>query len=79
MASILLLTYMFPPAGGIGTPRALAYARYLPRQGCRLSVLAPTEPALRDRDPGLEKFVPADIAVHRAWNPEIPMSFRDRV
>ena len=79
MARVLLLTYMFPPAGGIGTPRALAYTRYLPHSGCRLSVLAPTEPALRDRDPGLEKFVPPDTVVHRAWNPEIPMSLRDRI
>ncbi len=77
MSNVLLLTYMFPPAGGIGTPRALAYTRYLPRQGCRLSVLAPTKPALRDRDPGLNQLIPSDVVVHRAWTPELPMSFRD--
>jgi len=79
MANILLLTYMFPPAGGIGTPRALAYSQYLPREGCRLSVLAPTNPALRDHDPGLGRLVPDDVTVHRAWTPELPMSFRDRL
>lgn len=79
MTNVLLLTYMFPPAGGIGTPRALAYARYLPRQGCRLSVLAPTRPALRDHDPGLDKMIPPDVTVHRAWTPEMPMSVRDRI
>jgi glycosyltransferase involved in cell wall biosynthesis len=79
MTNVLLLTYMFPPAGGIGTPRALAYARYLPRQNCRLSVLAPTKPALRDHDPGLDKMIPPDVVVHRAWTPELPMSFRDRI
>jgi len=79
MANVLLLTYMFPPAGGIGTPRALAYTQYLPRQGCRLSVLAPTKPALRDHDPTLDKLIPADVVVHRAWTPELPMSFRDRI
>jgi glycosyltransferase involved in cell wall biosynthesis len=79
MTNVLLLTYMFPPAGGIGTPRALAYARYLPEQGCRLSVLAPTKPALRDLDPDLDRLVPADVVVHRAWTPEPSMSFRDRV
>jgi glycosyltransferase involved in cell wall biosynthesis len=79
MTNVLLLTYMFPPAGGIGTPRALAYARYLPRQSCRLSVLAPTRPALRDYDPGLDKMIPHDVVVHRAWTPELPMSFRDRI
>ena len=79
MSNVLLLTYMFPPAGGIGTPRALAYTQYLPRQGVCLSVLAPTEPALRDRDPDLHKLVPADVVVHRAWNPELPMSYRDRI
>jgi len=79
MSNVLLLTYMFPPAGGIGTPRALAYTQYLPRHGCRLSVLAPTRPALRDRDPSLYKFIPNDVVVHRAWTPELPMSLRDRV
>jgi glycosyltransferase involved in cell wall biosynthesis len=79
MSNVLLLTYMFPPAGGIGTPRALAYARYLPRQGCRLSVLAPTEPALRDRDPGLNQLIPSDVVVHRAWTPEFSMALRDRI
>jgi glycosyltransferase involved in cell wall biosynthesis len=79
MTNVLLLTYMFPPAGGIGTPRALAYARHLPRHGCRLSVLAPTNPALRDRDPQLDKLVPTDVTVHRAWTPELPMSVRDRI
>ena len=79
MANVLLLTYMFPPAGGIGTPRALAYTQYLPRPGCRLSVLAPTNPALRDRDPDLDRLIPADVVVHRAWSPEVPMSLRDRI
>lgn len=79
MANVLLLTYMFPPAGGIGTPRALAYTQYLPREGCRLSVLAPTRPALRDDDPSLKKLIPPDVRVHRAWNPELPMSLRDRI
>jgi len=79
MANVLLLTYMFPPAGGIGTPRALAYTRYLPRQGCCLSVLAPTRPALRDSDPDLRKLIPDDVIVHRAWTPELPMSVRDRI
>jgi len=79
MANVLLLTYMFPPAGGVGTPRALAYTQYLPRQDCRLSVLAPTKPALRDVDPALDKMIPSDVVVHRAWTPELPMSFRDLV
>lgn len=79
MSRILLLTYMFPPAGGIGTPRALAYARHLPRLGCRLSVLAPTKPALRDEDPELKDLIPQDVPVHRAWNPEPPISLRDRI
>jgi len=79
MTNVLLLTYMFPPAGGIGTPRALAYTRYLPGPGCRLSVLAPTRPALRDLDPDLHKLVPADVVVHRAWTPEPSMSLRDKL
>jgi hypothetical protein len=44
-----------------------------------LSVLAPTNPALRDVDPGLDKLIPENVAVHRAWSPEPSMSFRDRI
>lgn len=79
MSNVLLITYMFPPGGGIGVPRALAYVKYLPAQGCRLSVLAPAQPALRDNDPELCKLVPDTIAVHRTWSPELPFSLRDRL
>jgi glycosyltransferase involved in cell wall biosynthesis len=44
-----------------------------------LSVLAPSNPALRDVDPGLDKLIPANVIVHRAWSPEPSMSFRDRI
>lgn len=79
MPNVLLITYMFPPLGGIGTPRALAFARHLPRYNCRLTVLAPTKPALRDMDPELNSLIPADVSVYRAWNPELPVSVRDNI
>ncbi len=79
MHNVLLITYMFPPLGGIGTPRALAFARHLPRHSCHLRVLAPTKPALRDMDPELTNLIPKEVGVHRAWNPELPISVRDRI
>jgi glycosyltransferase involved in cell wall biosynthesis len=79
MANVLLITYVFPPGGGIGVPRALAYAKYLPALQCRLSILAPSKPSLRDDDPELCKLVPPEVVVHRAWSPELPFALRDRV
>lgn len=79
MSNVLLVTYPFPPGGGVEVSRALGYVRYLPAQGCRMSVLTVTEPGLRDNDPELCKLVPGDITVHRAWCPEVPISLRYRV
>lgn len=60
-------------------PRALAYVRYLPSHGCQLTVLTARNPAVPVYDPGLLQLVPAEVAVYRAWNPELPFRFRDRL
>ena len=36
---ILIVSYLFPPVGGIGVQRALSMAKYLPRCGYEVYVL----------------------------------------
>ena len=39
---ILLISYLFPPVGGIGVQRALSLAKYLPQSGFEVYVLKAT-------------------------------------
>lgn len=79
MANVLLISYLFPPAAGIGSPRALSYARYLPNHGCRVSVLTSKYATTAYNNPNLLRIVPAETKVYRAFNPEVPYAFRDRL
>ena len=60
-------------------PRFVGYARYLPRHGCDVSVLTVRKPATPTYDPELAQQVPPDTRVFRAFNPEVPYAFRDRI
>jgi glycosyltransferase involved in cell wall biosynthesis len=79
MANVLLVSYPFPPSGGIGVPRALAYTRYLPEHGCRMFVLTPFHPATPVYDTGLLGLVPAETVVVRTFDPEPPFEWRDKI
>ena len=46
---LLLVAAFFPPAGGVGTFRALKFAKYLPRFGVDVDVLAMREEVYRQR------------------------------
>jgi len=77
--SLLLISYMFPPAGGVGVQRALSFARYLPQAGLTVSVLTARQPLTHVYDPGLEKKIPASVRVHRTAALEPPYALRQRV
>ena len=76
---VLIITYLFPPSGGVGVPRFVNYARYLSQFGCRVSVLTAKNPSTPVYDPGLAKHVPASTKVYRVFNPELPYDLRDRI
>ena len=76
---ILLISYLFPPAGGVGVQRALAYARYMPECGCRMTVLSAANPSTPVLDPALANRVPPEVRVVRTFTPEIPYRWRDAV
>jgi glycosyltransferase involved in cell wall biosynthesis len=67
---LLVVTYFFPPVGGVGVQRTLKYATYLPRWGWRPIVLAPRDPAYPLRDPSLMVSLDANLEVHRTLSLE---------
>ena len=79
MSNVLLISYLFPPAGGIGVPRAVSYTKYLPAHGCEVSVLTARWPATPVKDPNLGRQVPVGTAIYRAFNPEVPYALRDSI
>lgn len=79
MANVLLVSYLFPPGAGVGSPRAVNYTRYLPAHGCRVSVLTAKYATTAYHDPGLLRLVPPETRVYRAFNPEVPYALRDRL
>ncbi len=76
---LLLISYLFPPAGGIGVQRALSLARYLPRYGYRVHVLSARNPATPVMDPDLLRRLPPEVSLHRAFTPEIPFHVRQKL
>ena len=76
---ILIISYLFPPAGGIGVQRALSLARYLPDSGVEVHVLRASNAAAPVFDPELCKRVPECVHVHNAFTPEAPFWLRHTV
>jgi glycosyltransferase involved in cell wall biosynthesis len=76
---ILLISYLFPPAGGIGVQRALSLARYLPDCGFEVHVLSAANAAAPVRDPALCQRVPNEVKQHHAFTPEIPFWVRHTI
>src|ERR1039458_293939 len=77
--SILIVSYLFPPMGGIAVQRALSLARYLPQSGYDVHVLKARNAAGPVYDSSLLKHVPDSISIHSAFTPEIPFELRQRI
>ncbi len=78
-SKLLLISYLFPPAGGVPVQRALSLARYLPRNGYEVHVLCCRNPGIPTLDPSLVKRIPPEVRVHRAFSPELPFRARQAV
>jgi glycosyltransferase involved in cell wall biosynthesis len=76
---ILIVSYLFPPAGGIAVQRVLSLAKYLPQHGFDVHILTAANAAAPVRDPGLLKHVPPSVTVHKAFTPEIPFAVRQAI
>jgi len=79
MKKLLLISYVFPPAGGITVQRALSFAKYLPANGIETHVLTARNPAAPVHDPGLLKHIPPEVRIHRAMTPEPPFYLRKKI
>lgn len=74
--NLLLITFSFPPVGGVGVLRALSLARYLPAQGIRVDVLTARNAPSVGKDLSLLGQVPAEVMVHRSWTLDLPFALR---
>lgn len=77
--NVLLITFSFPPAGGVGVLRALSLAKYLPENGIRVDVLTAANAPSVGRDLSLLRQVPEGVTVHRSWTPDLPFAVRKLV
>jgi glycosyltransferase involved in cell wall biosynthesis len=67
---VLLIAHGFPPTGGSGSNRALAFARYLPMSGWAPIVLTPEVRVAANRDDALLAEVPRHVRVVRTRSRE---------
>ncbi len=76
---VLLVTYSFPPAGGVGVLRAASLARYFPAEGIRLDVLTTRNASAVGSDPALLKEIPSEVKIHRTITFDLPFGFKKRI
>lgn len=74
--NVLLVTYSFPPAGGVGVLRAASLARYLPGQGIRLHVLTARNASAVGTDLSLLNEIPTEVRTHRAVTLDMPFGIK---
>ena len=76
LLNVLLVTYSFPPAGGVGVLRAASLARYLPAEGIRLDVLTARNASAVGSDPTLLNEIPAEVNIHRTVTLDLPFGIK---
>jgi len=76
---LLIISYLFPPAGGIAVQRSLSFTKYLARQGFEVHVLSAGTAASPVVDHGLLRHIPESVRLHRAFAPVVPFALRQRV
>lgn len=74
--NVLLVSYIFPPAGGVGVLRAASLARYLPTANIRLDVLTAKNASAVGSDPELLKEIPAEVVIHRTMTLDLPFALK---
>jgi glycosyltransferase involved in cell wall biosynthesis len=74
--NLLLISYSFPPAGGVGVLRAASLAKYLPEEGVRVDVLTARNAAAVGADEALRRQIPAGVIVHDTLTLDLPFGVR---
>lgn len=76
---VLLVSYSFPPAGGVGVLRAASLARYLPAEGIRLDVLTASNASAVGADPTLLREISQEVTIHRTMTLDLPFALKKRI
>lgn len=76
LLNVLLVTYSFPPAGGVGVLRAASLARYFTAEGIRLDVLTTRNASAVGSDPTLLKEIPTEVVIHRTVTLDLPFGIK---
>lgn len=63
--TVLVLTYRWPPQGGVSVQRVTKFVKYLARRGWRPVVHTVTNPYAAVQDQGLARDVPPGVTVYR--------------
>lgn len=66
MPRVLMISYLFPPIGGVGVQRTLKFVKYLPDFGWTPHILTCQPPRGGLRDEGLLKEVPVNTSITRS-------------
>jgi len=77
--NVLLVSYVFPPAGGTGVMRAASLARYFSAEDIRLDVLTTRNPAAVGKDPGLLQGIPTSVTIHRTMTLDLPFGMKKAI
>lgn len=79
LLNVLLVSYSFPPAGGVGVLRAASFARYFPAEEIRLDVLTARNASAVGADIALLKEIPAEVKIHRTITLDLPFGIKKRI
>ena len=77
--NVLLVSYVFPPCGGVGVLRAASLARYLPAEGIRLDVVTAGNASAVGTDPTLLDEIPTDVHIHRTLTLDFPFGLKKKI
>ena len=76
---ILIVSYDFPPIGGVSVQRVLSLVKYLPDHGFDVQVLTARNAASPVFDYGLLQQIPPSVRVHRVFTPEISYRLKTKL
>ena len=77
--NVLLVSYVFPPGGGVGVLRAASLARYFPAEGIRLDVITARNASAVGADPSLLSDIPDEVKVHRTITLDLPFGIKKMI
>jgi len=78
MQKVLIITYYWPPSGGVGVQRWLKFSKYLPENGWEPIIYTPSNPDFELTDLSLLNEVPYGIEILRSPITE-PFSFYRKI